>query len=235
MFGLDSPIKIKALQKFRCFEEGQEKTLSFADGSSVFLYMVGRNGSGKSTLLDAIRCMKNSSNKSALALSKSEFNGVFEITGLEQFNKVFHLSATIDDALSMWNSCDAVSFIDNGGYGQTHISHGQRSAAQLGRFLEEVEKNITPEDAGKILLVLDEIDKGFDLRYQIGFTTLIKNICLRYGAVAIIVSHNPICWMTAEKVYSLEDDKIMDSSEYIKKSANVDIKIDIPEGWSVFK
>lgn len=219
-------INIKVNKDFRCFLAGDEFEFEF----SMFkpLWLVGNNGTGKSTLVEAIRCMRNDANtRESIALYKHNFKDVFTIDGLDQYDKILHLSATVDDSLNFCNASSATDFIDFGGFWLSKMSHGQRAMAQLNSFVgKTLEENLKDVDPFKTLIILDEADKGLDLRYQVGYANMVKNLAYKYMCDVLVISHNPVCWLISGYVYSIEDKELMTSTEYIKSETGISLTVD---------
>lgn len=222
---MKNTIKITVNKDFRCFKAGD--VYEFEVKLFHPLWIVGNNGTGKSTLVEAIRCMRNDSGeRESIALHKHMFKDVFTIEGLEKYDKVLHLSATVDDTLNFCNASSATDFVDFGGFWLSKKSHGERMRMQLAKFIgETLEKNCKEFDNECRLIIFDEADKGLDLRFQVGYANMIKNIAMKYAADVICVSHNPVCWLIADDVYSIEDKQHFKASEYMKKETGVEFSV----------
>lgn len=222
-------IKVTIDKDFRCFKEGESFEFDFSSLVFPIIYIVGNNGTGKSTLLNAIRSKKHSIKNETIALTKHDFANV-SVEGLDEYDKVFCLSSELDDPVNMYNAYDAVAFVENGGFGQRKLSNGQKSITQLGRFIEKLR---TEDKESKKLIILDECDKGLDLKKQVGFNIMLKNMSFMFNADVLVVSHNPITWMCSKEVYSITDKKVVSSNEYIEKETGISNFInEIPETWS---
>lgn len=221
-------IKITFNADVRCFKQGDQ--FEFNLDEHPIIYIVGDNATGKSTLLNSIRTTKHTIANESLALEKVDFKNV-SVEGLDAYDKIFCLSSEVDDPVNMYNACDAVAYIENGGYGQRRLSNGQKSGSQIGRFVERIKKEKAEND--KVLIILDEVDKGLDLNKQIAFNTMLLNMAFMFNADIICVTHNPIPWMCANEVFYIKDKKFYKSNEYIKERTGIENFInEIPKDWN---
>lgn len=85
----------------------------------------------------------------------------------------------------------------------------------------------------KCLLVLDEADKGFDLRYQVGLHNMLINIPAKNNVKFLVVSHTLIPILLEDKVYAFQYRRMLSPSTYIFVETGYDIKIDKDERTEV--
>lgn len=85
----------------------------------------------------------------------------------------------------------------------------------------------------KCLLILDEADKGFDLRYQVGLHNMLINIPAKNNVKFLVVSHTLIPILLEDKVYAFQYRRMLSPSTYIFVETGYDIKIDKDERTEV--
>ena len=204
-------IKIIANYDERVFKARYVIELNLADG--LINYIVGSNGSGKSTILHAIRAHKdtlweNMSRGLQMDIVRNHdldlYKAIFSIEGLDQFENVFCLDAVIDNPNHFANCTTATGLINGGGlyYGQK--SRGEGNSFMLSKFVSEIAKitgaKINPETKKvenrpekRQLIIIDEVDEGFDLHTQSKWGRMLRNISYIFNATIICVCHNPLC------------------------------------------
>lgn len=204
-------LKIIANSDERVFKAGDVIELNLAD--SLINYIVGSNGSGKSTILHAIRAHKdtlweNMSSGRRMDIARDHdldlYKAIFSIEGLDQFENVFCLDAVIDNPNYFANCATATGLIEGGGlyYGQK--SRGEGNSFMISKFVGEIAKitgaKINPETKKvenkpekRQLIIIDEVDEGFDLQTQSKWGTMLRNISYIFNATIICVCHNPLC------------------------------------------
>lgn len=222
-------INIKILNSFNNLVEGTEYTFDFSD--RFYYLIVGRNGCGKSSLLNSIRTTKCDNADTKL----SDWDGKVGYVDIAKyknnvnidtdFEKIFFLSSEFDDPLSLNNAASAQSFIANGGFAIRNKSNGEKSMQLLGRWINENEKGFN----NKTLIVLDEIDKGFDIRYQSRLLHLIGTLNEKHGVKCLVISHHSLPILLADKVYDFED-KCLTSSEFYLM-LNTEYIFEKPKKW----
>ncbi len=232
--------------KFRCFDNN-EFTIPLRLGDVN--YIMGSNGSGKTTILQTIRANKDS----LYETNKKEFDGITStnikelkyapivIDGVDEyFTHVFALDAVEDDPTNFINSATAFSFVNGGGLMATNQSKGQKSKHMLGNLFVKMQKNLgftindhkngkTIENASPLVLV-DEIDEGFDLTSMFEYNHLLNNLCKVFNATVMCVTHNPfVCYghhLRGEcPVFSMDEFKKTTIEEYIKEKTGIEFSV----------
>lgn len=103
------------------------------------------------------------------------------------FEKFYFISSEFDDPLSLDNMATAEAAVMNGGFYWKRKSNGERQLQNLGKWVQENQDNWNE----KCLLILDEADKGFDLRYQVGLHNMLINIPVRNNVKFLVcISHS---------------------------------------------
>lgn len=198
-------MKIIVNKDFRKFKEGDTIELNVEPNKVVCL--VGDNGSGKSTICRGIRGMKDSLkniNKSMYDgmssfindVNKIDFGVNCTIEGLDDYDEVFCLDRISDDPLSYDNCATASSLILGGGMKMQKASGGEKSVMMFSKYLDQIKK--THKQGNKALFVLDEIDSGFDMKFQNNYILatykLISKMCK--NPALLIVTHNPLALLS---------------------------------------
>lgn len=180
---------------------------------------VGKNGSGKSTVFHALRGLKNDLREQTL--EASEFKLISLSIDVEHdYDKIFYYDSVKDSGTNFLNSCTASNYISSGGFASRDLSHGQSQLIQFDIFLKKIKPLLSP---GKTLLVLDELDDGFDLKLMSSYYGILKNISSKYEVDVIAITHNPIAMTQAREVYSIESNKYVSSKFYVGLTANIEI------------
>lgn len=147
--------------------------------------------------------------------------------GDTDFEKFYFISSEFDDPLSLDNMATAA--ITNGGFYWKRKSNGERQLQNLGKWVQENQDNWNE----KCLLILDEADKGFDLRYQVGLHNMLINIPAKSNVKFLVVSHTLIPILLEDKVYAFQYRRMLSPSTYIFVETGYDIKIDKDERTEV--
>lgn len=111
----------------------------------------------------------------------------------------------------------------------TEWANGERQLQNLGKWVQENQDNWNE----KCLLILDEADKGFDLRYQVGLHNMLINIPAKSNVKFLVVSHTLIPILLEDKVYAFQYRRMLSPSTYIFVETGYDIKIDKDERTEV--
>jgi len=205
---ITSSITITAKNDIRNLKKGT--SVGFPKGVTV---VVGNNGSGKSTLLQAIRGKYDSGNQSLCQEQFKKLSDNFEIES--EFDAYFFLDSVKDAPNSMDNAYDAMAFIKSGGYHTQTLSHGQVQKFLIQKTIDNITDWRDENPDAKGLLVLDEFDKGFDLKMQNLVYNIINNIAKKHKVSVICASHN---YLLINKVYVVFDADKMEyasSREYL--------------------
>lgn len=223
-------INIEILKSFNNLEKGSKYAFDFSD--RFYYLIVGKNGCGKSSLLNSIRATK--CNNADMKLSDWERKlGYSEIIRYKDnvnidtdFEKIFFLSSEFDDPLSLNNAASAQSLIANGGFAVRHNSNGEKSMQLLGKWIHENGKDFDD----KSLIVLDEIDKGFDITYQSRLLHLIGVLNEKYGVNCLVISHHSLPILIADIVYDFESRHSSLPTTYLM--LNTEYIFDKPKKWT---
>lgn len=71
----------------------------------------------------------------------------------------------------------------------------------------------------------DEVDKGFDLRYQVGLHNMLTNLPVMHGVKILAVSHTLIPMLLEDKVYAFKYRIMLSPSTYVALETGYSIKI----------
>lgn len=73
--------------------------------------------------------------------------------------------------------------------------------------------------------MFDEVDKGFDLRYQVGLHNMLTNLPVMHGVKILAVSHTLIPMLLEDKVYAFKYRIMLSPSTYVALETGYSIKI----------
>ena len=179
----------------RTFKAGQKFSIDL--GAIGYIALVGNNGCGKSTLFHALRA--KFPRKKEINLCASDIKRLLPSIEIStDYQEVYFLDAIFDNGSDMNNAYDACSFVNGGGLQYQRLSHGQKQLNMLSDFL-----NNLPHGTGKSLVVFDEADVGFDLRFQAKYINVAKSLLVK-GYHCIIITHNPLTMLSSGLVYDIE-------------------------------
>lgn len=124
----------------------------------------------------------------------------------------------IEDFDITYESSDLVK---NGGFYLKNKSNGERQLQSLSKWIHENKADWNE----KCLLVFDEVDKGFDLRYQVGLHNMLTNLPVMHGVKILAVSHTLIPMLLEDKVYAFKYRIMLSPSTYVALETGYSIKI----------
>ena len=202
-------MRIEITKDFRCFKEGTVYNLDFQPGEITFI--VGPNGCGKSTLMFALRCYKDTlkdlNNKRTEGMRELSLMTHFldtkahtKIEGYD-FELAFHKDTVVDNPTSFMNAATAYGLISGGGLANQTKSCGQGQLNQMLRFWTDVVQACGPKSDERILIVMDELDDGLDLRSQVRMAFIMNKMLLENypNASIVVVTHSIVTAMGASQ------------------------------------
>lgn len=194
-------IQITINEAYRKFNKSD--TFKFDVSPSHILVVVGKNGIGKSSLFRGIRGIKdslkeiNKSNFDGMTISENtlasaEFKSHATVEGLEEFDEIYSLDRITDDPNSFEAAATALGLIAGGGLYAKRMSGGQKSMYMLKRFSDNTKK--VHKEGNSSLVLLDEVDTGFDINNQLMYLSAIDNIFKTSldNPSIVVVTHNSL-------------------------------------------
>lgn len=216
-------MKITIEEDFRGLKKGD--VYDFDIEGNKHITVVGDNGCGKTSLFMAMRGNIDSGRDADKWSINGEANELKKFISVEHsFEKIFYLNTADEDPQSYKMASSATDFIHNLGYQTKELSHGQRSMILLVHFLKKITPQIVPD---KTLLILDEPDKGVDLKNIALINNKIKSLCDVDKISVLFVSHNPISSFWVDEVYDFSNRKMYNSSYYVFKKSGILLKKEI--------
>lgn len=186
------------------------------------------SGCGKSTLINILRSYQcDNINDDPNGFEQDKL-GYLNIRSLQaeaeietDFEKLYFISSEFDDPLSLDNCATASALVKNGGFYLKNKSNGERQLQSLSKWIHENKADWNE----KCLLVFDEVDKGFDLRYQVGLHNMLTNLPVMHGVKILAVSHTLIPMLLEDKVYAFKYRIMLSPSTYVALETGYSIKI----------
>jgi len=214
--------------------------LSFSIGNGEFIGLLGANGSGKSTILKLASGMlrptsgtiklwdkplstyRNKDRAKLLCYFPQHLDvnvpfTVREIVGMGLYPYDIPPQMTVDEAMEM------VGLGEKAGTYVTNLSGGERRRVFIAMTLIQ----------GAGLLLLDEPLANLDIRYQIEFLRLLRELQRKKGISIVMALHDINLALQFEKVMLIKDGSILGigspdtvlSGEMIKRAFDVNIEV----------
>lgn len=213
-----SNLKIKVVKDFRGFKEGEN--LDFFEITRNLCIISGDNGCGKTSMMQALRghFIANKKLKKTSSLKESDYVELSSNIEVEEdYDHVIYFDSVNDAGDNFLNAADASSYIEMGGFATRHLSHGQTQMYYVKQVLEKLEKIKESGEEKKVLLILDEFDKGFSLKLQSKVYNILTNISYKYKCDVICISHNYLLLEKMGYFFNMEKRNLDFIDHYLKK------------------
>lgn len=205
-------MKIEIKTDFRQLKNGDIYDFTIIEDLKS-LCVVGDNGCGKSSLFHALRGTKN--DLPSESLYKRDCQDLARMVDIyHNYDKIFYLDSILDDGRNFNNAYDASNLVISGGFTAGKLSHGQSSLMYLSNFLSKINDLININD--KVLIVFDEIDKGFNLTNQSKYHLIIENIIRKYNAHIIFITHNILTISQSLIIYDFSAKTMVSATDYLE-------------------
>lgn len=195
-------IEIEIKKEYRGLKEGEK--FSFPEQVNL---IVGSNGCSKSSLFNLIK----SNWKGHYMGRVRDHEEIATVSGVDKYAWHYDYSDQTDSPQGM--SFADMDYHLKVGLSSMRSSSGQSQLLMIHHMSEFVKKN---KEKGRGLVMLDEFEKGLDLKNQSLIDRLIKKIS--EDADVIIISHCFLLLMgtCAEKVFDMEKREWKTTDEYAK-------------------
>jgi predicted ATPase len=199
-------LKIKVLQDYRKLKKNE--VIEF---NSNLTFVVGHNGSGKSTLLNLIRSHW-AGHYQGRERNPDEY---IEITGLENFDVKFDYN-TETDSYKGQSFADMDYLLSNNGLG-IQVMRASSGEAQ-NATIASVFKKIADAKDKKVLIILDEPEKGLDIKFQLDLLNFLNLTSMFRNFMYIVATHSVVLLQnTNGMVYDMDTKSYTKSKAYIKE------------------
>ena len=222
-------IKVKLKQDFHNLKKDEEYDFEFKDGRKTII-LSGPNGSGKSSLVNIIRAYKDDTkNDRHEKLGYTEIRGYGKMADIDtNFKRIFYLTRDFDDPMSMNNFATATAAFVNGGFFMGRKSTGERLKMMFNKFLadtlgfDEEKKKLTSSFTDDDLLILDEMDTGYDLQTQVWYSKFLRALSTVKKVNLLVITHSPLVIMDNDEVFSFFSRQLVPSEIFLFETCGLD-------------
>jgi ABC-type Mn2+/Zn2+ transport system ATPase subunit len=186
------------------------------------IVIIGENGSGKSTILQALR--GSLQYKVSDSLYERDFKDLSKSFSFEHnYDKIFFLDSVKDNPFDFNVAYDATNLVTSGGFNSRHNSHGEVSLNLVSKLLSDIDVFRSKNQNSKILVVLDEVDKGFSIEKQSKFINVIDYINQKFNVDILCISHNPFL-ISRSLCFDISTNDFILGSKYIEEKCGFTIR-----------